>query len=291
MLKKQRNFLRLRHAKAHGDGTLKNPLFSKPVQSKWLTIATIVLTIVGVITALIGVTYIPFLCITKVDITGAATLNADDISRTAWNAVDNVPIPLVNKRSILFSPTNRVTNALQSTFALESLMVNRSGQTIAVDIREKVTTLALRTKERTTFLDLSGVYIRDATAEESHAIDVLIGSAEQKEGEVLTPLQSEMPVILDTQNDAEPKLTTASTIAIIALEKNLIAMGITPKTYSIDGLAAPWTKVDTSQYDIYFDLTRSIDDQIRMLAATLSQNTVTPSQYVDVRFGAYVYVK
>jgi hypothetical protein len=135
------------------------------------------------------------------------------------------------------------------------------------------------------------VYIRDATAEESHAIDVLIGSAEQKEGEVLTPLQSEMPVILDTQNDAEPKLTTASTIAIIALEKNLIAMGITPKTYSIDGLAAPWTKVDTSQYDIYFDLTRSIDDQIRMLAATLSQNTVTPSQYVDVRFGAYVYVK
>ena len=211
--------------------------------------------------------------------------------QASWNAVDNVPLPLVNKRSIIFSPTQRVRNALQSHFALETLTITRNGQNIHIEITEKVTTLALRTKEKTAFLDLSGAYIRDATAEESRAIDVLIGSAEPTEGEVLTPIQTEMPVILNTQNDSDPKLPTASTTAIIALEKSLNNMGIQPKTYSIDGLAAPWTKVDTSQYDIYFDLTRPVDDQIRMLAATLSQNTVTPTEYVDVRFGAYVYVK
>lgn len=291
MLKKQRNFLRLRHAKAHDDGTLKNPLFSKPTQSKWLTAATIVLALVGVVTAIIGVTYIPFLSVTSINLAGTAILSTDEMVQTAWSAVDAVPLPLVNKRSILFSPTQRVRNALESHFALETLTVTRSGQNIHIEIKEKVTTLALRTKEKTSFLDLSGAYIRDATAEESRAIDVLIGSAEPKEGEVLTPIQTEMPVILNTQNDADPKLASASTTAILALEKALTAMGIQPKTYSIDGLAAPWTKVDTNQYDIFFDLTRSIDDQVRMLAATLGQNTVTPTEYVDVRFGAYVYVK
>lgn len=291
MLKKQRNFLRLRHAKAHDDGALKNPLFSKPTQSKWLTAATIVLALVGVVTATIGVTYIPFLSVTSVNLTGAAILNTNEMVQTSWTAVDNVPLPLVNKRSIIFSPTQRVRNALQSHFALETLTVTRTGQNIHIEIKEKVTTLALRTKEKTSFLDLSGAYIRDATAEESRAIDVLIGSAEPTEGEALTPIQTEMPVILNTQNDADPKLPIASTTAILTLEKALIAMGIQPKTYSIDGLAAPWTKVDTDRYDIFFDLTRSIDDQVRMLAATLNQNTVTPTEYVDVRFGAYVYVK
>lgn len=291
MLKKQRNFLRLRHAKAHDDGTLKNPLFCKPTQSKWLTAATILLAAIGVITAIIGVTYIPFLSVTSINLTGTAILSTDEMVQTAWSAVDAVPLPLANKRSILFSPTQRVRNALESHFALETLTVTRSGQNIHIEIKEKVTTLALRTKEKTSFLDLSGAYIRDATAEESRAIDVLIGSAEPKEGEALTPIQTEMPVILNTQNDADPKLASASTTAILALEKALTAMGIQPKTYSIDGLAAPWTKVDTNQYDIFFDLTRSIDDQVRMLAATLSQNTVTPTEYVDVRFGAYVYVK
>lgn len=291
MLKKQRNFLRLRHAKAHDDGTLKNPLFSKPTQSKWLTAATIVLAIIGVLTAIIGITYIPFLSVTSIDLTGTTILKSGDIIQTAWSAVDAVPLPLVNKRSILFSPVQRVNNTLQSHFALESLTVNRTGQNIHIEIKEKVTTLALRTKEKTAFLDLSGAYIRDATAEESRAIDVLIGSAEPTEGETLVPIQAEMPVILNTQNDADPKLPATSTTAILALEKALIGMGIQPKTYSIDGLAAPWTKVDTNQYDIYFDLTRPVDDQVRMLAATLNQNTVTPTEYVDVRFGAYVYVK
>lgn len=291
MLKKQRNFLRLRHAKAHDDGTLKNPLFSKPTQSKWLTAATIVLACIGIVTAIIGVTYIPFLNVTSIDITGATILNTDEMMQTAWTAVDDVSLPLVDKRSILFSPVQRIKSSLQSHFALDELAVTRSGQNIHIEIKEKVTTLALRTKEKTAFLDLSGVYIRDATAEESRAIDELIGSAEPKEGESLPPIQAEMPVILDTQNDADPKLSASSTTAILALEKSLLGMGIQPKTYSIDGLAAPWTKVDTNQYDIYFDLTRPIEDQVRMLTATLSQSTVTPKEYVDVRFGAYVYVK
>lgn len=291
MLKKQRNFLRLRHAKAHDDGALKNPLFNKPTRSKWFTAATIVLVAIGVIATIVGITYIPFLSVTNIELAGAAVLNTDDLIQTAWKAVDGVPLPLVNKRSILFHPTQRVTKALQANFALDTLNINRSGGTIHIDIKEKVTTLALRTKEKTAFLDLSGAYIRDATAEESRAIDVTIGSADLKENETLVPLQTEMPVILDTQNDSDPRLPATSTTAILALEKALIAMGIQPKTYSIDGLAAPWTKVDTNQYDIFFDLTRSIDDQIRMLAATLNQNTVTPKEYVDVRFGAYVYVK
>lgn len=291
MLKKQRNFLRLRHAKAHDVGTLKNPLFSKPAQSKWLTAATIALAMVGVVTALIGVTYIPFFSVTSINLTGAAILNTNEMVLIGWNAVDDVPLPLVNKRSIIFSPAKRVRDTLESRFALEAITVTRNGQSIHIEIKEKVTTLALRTKEKTSFLDLSGVYIRDASTEESRAIDVLIGSAEPAEGEILTPIQTEMPIILNKQNDADTKLTVASTTAILALEKALTAMSIHPKTYSIDGLAAPWTKVDTDQYDIFFDLTRSIDDQVRMLAATLNQNTVTPKEYVDVRFGAYVYVK
>lgn len=291
MLKKQRNFLRLRHAKAHDDGTLKNPLFSKPAQSKWLTVATIVLALVGVVTAMIGVTYIPFFSVTNIHLTGNTVLSTNEMVQTAWGAVDAVPLPLVHKRSIFFNPTQRVRSALESHFSLETLTVTRNGQDIHIEIKEKITTLALRSKEKTAFLDLSGTYIRDATAEESRAIDVLIGSAEPREGETLVPIQSEMPVILNTQNDADPQLPPTSTTAILALEKALTAMGIQPTTYSIDGLAAPWTKVDTMQYDIYFDLTRSVDDQIRMLAATLNQNTVTPTEYVDVRFGAYVYVK
>ncbi len=290
MLKK-RNFLWIKHAKAHVDGALKNPLFIKPIKSKWRNILIIIGAIIVLVTSAIGVTYLPMFQVESMVINGASTLKVDDLSRVAWDALRQNPLPFVNETNFFLGARERITTALNNHFTLQSMSMVRSGNLVTITIQEKVMTIALRTKEKTAFLDLAGKYIRDATADESHAIDVAIGTAQPAESENLAPLQPNMPIIINTQNEATTELSTSTANQIMYFSDKLNEQGIHPLTFTIDGLNAPDAKIHTDKFDILVDLNSSVDDQIRSLNAVLSQHTVIPSSYIDIRFGAYVYIK
>ncbi|MEK7632331.1 MAG: hypothetical protein AAB473_00890 [Patescibacteria group bacterium] len=293
MLKKQRDFLRIRHAKEYIDGVRKNPFFFKAPPKRWLMIGAGALIMAAGITAAVGITYIPMFHLTEITVSGTTVLNPDDIHNAIQDIVTNHGYPLVDRKNVYLIKTSAIEARLMQTFPLDSVSVTRNGTVLEATVKEKITTVVLRTKEKTIFLGLDGAYVRDATAEESHAIDIRIGSAFVAEGETPVPLQADMPIILDTQNDPATSLSVESISHVLDIVALLKQRGTAVVTFTFDGATALFTRVNTDQsYDLFFDLNHPVDTQIATLAAIVNTpGFSTPSEYVDLRFGAYVYVK
>lgn len=291
---KQRNFLRLRHAKAHGDGTLKNPLFFRAPQKHWARILKIVLTVAAFVSGLIGLTYLPAFALQSITIQGTHTIDPAVIESFVRETVQSKHLPLCAKTNVYTVRTTAIENEILSHFSVDAVTVSRQGSSLLVSVKEKVTTIALRTKEKTVMLDLAGTYVRDATAEESRAIDLRIGTAAAQAEETIAPLQADMPIVLDTENDAVTALSEDAARSLLQISDHIGIAGLHPISYTIEGLNAPFVRVDTdASYDVYFDLfARPIEEQIRALQAIVGQNGFTaPKEYIDLRFGAYVYMK
>lgn len=294
MLKKQRNFLRLRHAKAHDDGTLKNPLFLKIKTPRWRIGAMIVGSIVIIVAGAIGITHIPFLQLETVTINGTVTLDAQVMEQSIREHIAQKRLPFCSFTNVYFTKLNTLEDALMTQFPLQSVSVVRQGQSLEVLVKEKVTTIALRTKEKTAMLDVTGTYVRDATFEESRAIDIRIGTATAAPDELIITLQPDMPIVMNTQNDSITTLSTASTTALIALAQQLPLNGMHALAFYVDGLDAPFVRIDTTEtYDIYADIAlRTVEEQMTALHAIVTaEGFVPPKEYIDLRFGAYVYTK
>lgn len=293
MLTKQRNFLRLRHAKEHHEGVRKNPLFLKVPPKKWLVLSGIILGISLLIGGSIGATYLPWFVLEGVTVTGTTTLDPNTISSDVLSNLSAVGYPLFAKDNVFLIRKDAVMNNLLTHFSLESVTVKREGKRLTIAVKEKVMTVALRTKEKTMFLNLDGSFARDATPEESHAIDVRLGAIAPAENEVLAPLQPNMPIIIDTQTDPATTLPLETVTHILAIVSTLETHAVMVKTFSIDGANALFTRVDTTQpFDLFFDLNTPISTQIDTLTTIQSKpNTPKPTEYIDLRFGAYVYVK
>ncbi|MFI3158114.1 MAG: hypothetical protein QX199_18355 [Methylococcaceae bacterium] len=293
MLKKQRNFLRLRHAKEHDEGIRKNPLFLKVPPKKWLIIAGFVLSIALIIGGIIGVTYLPWFVLEGVTVTGTTTLDPNTISSDVLSNLSAVGYPFLAKDNVFLIRQNEVTKNLLAHFSFESVVVKREGRQLTIVVKEKVMTVALRTQEKTMFLNLDGSFARDATPEESHAIDVRLGAVAQAPDEILTPLQPNMPIVIDTQTDPATTLPVETVDHVIAIVSALEARAVMVKTFSIDGAHALFTRVDTTQpFDLFFDLSTPVSTQIDTLTTIQSKpEAPKPTEYIDLRFGAYVYVK
>lgn len=294
MLKKQRNFLRLRHAKAHDDGTLKNPLFLKMKTPKWRVGATIVGIVLVTIAGGIGITHIPVLQLEAVTIQGVVTLDAAEIEQAVREYIAEKRLPFCSSTNVYFTRRDALEAYMMTRFPLQSIAVTQHGQSLEVSVTEKMTTVALRTKEKTAMLDVAGAYVRDATFEESRAIDIRIGTATAAPDELVITLQPDMPIIMNTQNDSVTALSSASTAAFIALAQQLPLNGMHARAFYLDGLDAPFVRIDTTEgYDVYVDIgLRTVDEQMEALHAIVTADGFTPpSEYIDVRFGAYVYTK
>jgi hypothetical protein len=294
MVKTQRNFLRLRHAKAHDDGTLKNPLFLKIKTPRWRIGAAVVGGIVAFTAACIGATYIPVLQLQTVAVHGTITLSPEDIEHVVRNHIASARLPLCSRTNVYFTRLASLEDDVMTRFPLQSVTITRQGQMLDIALLEKVTTIALRTKEKTVMLDVTGAYVRDATAEESRAIDIRIGSATPAPDELIITLQPDMPIIMNAHNDSITALSASSTAVFIALAQQLPINGMHATAFYIDGLDAPFVRIDTTEgYDLYVDIgLRTVEEQMKALHTIVTaEGFVPPSKYIDLRFGAYVYMK
>ena len=68
---------------------------------------------------------------------------------------------------------------------------------------------------------------------------------------------------------------------------------IHPKTYGVEAPGSPWMRVDTDMaYDLLFDGTKDVEEQIETLRSVLQDNEGLEAQeYIDLRFGNRIFVK
>lgn len=294
MVKLGRDFLRLRHAKAHDDGTLKNPLFIKPKKPLWIFWAFFSAGILATIGLFIGLTHLPMFQVHSITINGVVTLNQNHLQDIARESLHRSWCIGCSKTNLYLPNKATITEALLNSGGIEQVEVTRQNQELIINLEEKITTIALRTKEKTAMLDVDGKYVRDATTEESRAIDLRLGTAVAQDQEAIFPLQTDMPIIINTQNETTTEFSALLAERFLELSDELPRAGFHAISYSVDGLAAPFVRINTTaNFDLLVDLyQRTVDEQIDSLQAIISdEKYVEPKEYIDLRFGAYVYFK
>ena len=248
----------------------------------------------AIIAAGIGITHIPALQLSTVAAHGTVTLDSQQIEQTIREYIARKRLPLCSSTNVYLTHMNALETYVMTQFPLQSVSITRQGQSLNVALVEKVTTVALRTKEKTAMLDVTGAYVRDATFEESRAIDIRVGNATAASDELVATLQPDMPVVINTQSESITALSASSTTAFIALAEQLPINGIHALAFYLDGLNAPFVRIDTAEgYDVYVDIgLRTIEEQMQVLHAVVSADDfAVPDEYLDLRFGAYVYKK
>lgn len=293
MIKKQRDFLRLRHAKQYDEGTRKNPFFFKAPPKRMLVAIVLALCGIAISVLAIGFTHLPWFQLSSVSISGVITLDSTALEQTVRSTIDHRKLPFISKHFIPILPRNRVRTALLDAFPLADVFLEVHGTALTITVTERVTNVVWRNSERTTFFNLSGEYVRDATPEESRVIDIRQGlvPAPSEPEPIIVP--HDMPVIVNTNNDNAESLSTELIAHIMSTQKQLAEQGILTQYVLMDGVRAPWARwVTDQQYDLLFDLARDSATQIAALrSVTGAPGFIPPDEYIDLRFGAYVYMK
>src|SRR3989338_1223041 len=100
MLKKQRDFLRLRHAKEYIDGVRKNPFFFKAPPKQWIMIGAGALMMAALIAGTIGLTYLPMFRLTSISVSGTTIINPEEIQKSIEYTIANHGYPLIARDNI-----------------------------------------------------------------------------------------------------------------------------------------------------------------------------------------------
>ena len=291
---KHRNFLRAWHAKQYDGRPRKNPFF--PDRESIPRFKVLVFMIGGGALLVGGISlfiFAPIMSVQAVTIQGLTTI--------APSEVEQVVHEQRAKRRWFIAPQNNaylldkeaIAMTLEQRFQFESLSVERKGREVIISAKERILEVALQSGGKTFFLGIDGTLVREASPEESRALDVRLGKITLGEGESLPHLQPTMPILIDLSASEHPVLSSDRVHDVLDLNERLLARNITPSTYTFTNFNEPWTRVQSTQsYAILIDITQNLTTQLELLDVILHQTTdPIPYEYIDVRFGDHVYVK
>ncbi len=291
--KKQRDFLRLRHAKQYDNGTRKNPLFFKAPPKRILLASIIVGSIVLILALCIGFTHLPWFQLTGITIQGGETLSSDTLQQTTQRAIHDRRIPFVSQTFTPMISHGRIRDALMTEFPLDDVRIDTQGNALIITVTERVMHVVWRNAERTMLFNLSGEYVRDATPEELIDVDARHHQSSTDPAHKPVHISDDMPIIVNTNNESAESLPAELVTVILDIQARLRAQGIHTTLVQMDGVRSPWARLITNQpYALLFDLTRDPEAQmIALQSVTGATGFVAPNEYIDLRFGAYVYMK
>lgn len=255
-----------------------NPYFSNEKRIlpwKYILIATLILFFISTVGAL--VLSHPIFEIRDVRVVGAKNTLRDDIEF-------QINSYLRLRRMLFFRNSNqflfnekKLHNQLLNELSLASVDINELGTAIEITIQERTSNLLWMTGGHTYVVDLEGIVVRES-----------IGSIP---GDPL-------PLFVD-QNDIEVNigsvvLTRDEIYSIFDFHKRIGELGVEFTQTKINRVAGKWMSLVTSDgYEIYFDASGDIQQQISILKTLFDQRIIDPSvvEYVDLRFGEQVYYK
>lgn len=281
------------HAR-HG-AELRNPLFPhKDLPAKQKIARILALAFVGGAAILALLIYGPVLGIAGVRIEGLMTIAAADVESLVTEQRGTRRLLILPQNNVVVFDTAKLASTLHQSYALETVDVARDGRLIVITAKEKVLHVAVRDARRTFFVGRDGNVIREATAEESKAVDVRLGLAQPQDGETLPVFQPGMPVIrVPDVADGQPVIMAAERVeTVIHLVERLFAMRIKPLLMTFARNEDPWITVRTEAgYDVLVDITEPLEGQLQSLKAVLDNGEGVSYEYIDVRFGEHIFVK
>lgn len=292
---KHRNFLHKWHAKNAEGNPLRNPLFPHRACSTRRKL----ITVIGAGTLFIGglfalVMLLPFFQVSGVVIEGLTSISRDDVTHAVDERLSSKSLFVLPGRHRLLIDEDDIARILSEQFLFKSVNVTYDGKTMVIFVEERVLEIALRSADKTYFLTLEGAISREASVEESLALDVRLGKTAAPEGVTLPSLQPTMPIIQLGQLDVTETLGLDRRIVsgVIAVDEGLRAIDVLPISHEVIRLSDRWITTHTQAgYDVMIDVTKDIADQLETLKTILGSRDDARYEYIDVRFGEHVFVK
>ncbi len=298
---KKRNFLKSQSAKAYKKRSYKNPYFKK---QKKISIWQIILAIfvIAILSSLIIWFFIfsKFAQFKTITVEGLTTIPNSFIEDVVRDQMNEKRFNIFKQNSKYFFNIKSLKTKLLKKYDFEYLEIDANRTNIDIIASEKISEIIWKSADKLVFVDMNGVFIRDLHDYEIAQIysRLSIPTAYIYTGEEALPLQPTMPIIEDLSQkkiDGLNKILTSVNPNIVNdFDKALRRLDITPTLYQVDSPNSAWLRAKTSNtFDILFDGSREVEQQITVLETVLSENgnSLNEISYIDIRFGNHVYIK
>lgn len=181
-----------------------------------------------------------------------------------------------NSNQFLFD-SEKLKKQLLNEFSATSINIKKSGTTIDISIQERTSNLLWITGGHTYVVDLEGIIVREFSDSISN---------------------EPLPLFFDKNNikvDVGSSVLTRDEInSIFDFHKRIGELGVVFTKTNVNRVAGKWMSLSTLDgYEIYFDATGDIQDQVSNLKTLIEQRLIdtTNIEYIDLRFGEQVYYK
>lgn len=240
----------------------------------------------------------PVFLISNVRIEGSETVNPKDVRNIAENYLSSGAWLIFKKNNRFLFSEQELQKEMEKNYAFSSLQIKREGHTLAIILKEKVSSFLWLSAGDSFLLDETGLVIRATTPEETSAImnpPILQGPT--KEGGLI-PESIKILVFKDLAN--EPAVV-GKTVLLENEVKNVRVFfdamqtaGISLESFELNRNVGSWLKAITRNgYSILFDPNGDVlkqADNVLLLFREQIKDTVA-LEYIDVRFGDHVYYK
>ncbi len=322
-MRKRRKFLSRKKYHGYHKKNFRNPFFSTQIRKTPSRLKKIYkyLLIGGTVLILYILFFSPLFKINKIEINGTQMINPQDIQSVAIEQLNKKRLILFPQDNFFFLSKGQLEERINTKYALKNLELKKRRKKLIINIEEKVSGIVWVTGEQYFFADLEGTIIREIPTDELdtilayiypdryqiNSLDIVTESDEpttevdidSASGEPETKLSYHLPICIN--EDATP-VSVGSEILSNDMINSIILLGdklavnteFDVNHFSFQSASSFWLKVLTEQgIDLYFDTTRSIDDQITNLITVVDQNidNLSAIQYIDLRFEDKVYYK
>ncbi|MBI4598747.1 hypothetical protein HY734_00950 [Candidatus Uhrbacteria bacterium] len=300
-VRKRRNHARRVHLSRYRARSFQNPYFSNRLPSHWRTLSLTAAGIgLGVMVALTSFLLTsPRFLLTSVRIEGTQTIRPQAIRSVVEEYLNKDRWLFFKARHRLLFQTTALDAELRKQFVFEQVEIALKPPEVVVSVAEKTAVSLWSSGEHTYLLDARGIALREVSLDERTELlspPPLYGPfrAGQDTSAGTLPLvacedTSAQPVAIG--DELLPEVRLAS---IRQFVERLKTLGISVERCATDPRIGTWmTAFTEAGYAVLFDPALPIDSQADNLAVVLRERVPDPSrlQYVDVRFGDYVYYK
>jgi len=261
----------------------ENPYFHHTQKIPWKGISAGVASLIAVLVLTVFLFSHSALTIQDVVIDGLEYIERSTFETEVTDYLDQRALLFFRRSNQFLFSMEDLQNKLEQDFTFTSLSISQSGKVLSITVQERTSNLVWATDtDKEYIVDLDGIIVRPF----------------KREVDEDAQLALRLPVFYDTNEVpvviGDPVLTPEEIISVFRFHEILGAQGIGFTSTRVNRLTGGWMSIVTKTgYEIYFDVTGDIEAQGESLKTVLASQVEDPDdlEYIDLRFGEYVYFK
>lgn len=290
------NYRQRRYRKKSSLGRLRNPLFSKPSWQQYIIerLGTFtLLTILVVLLFIYILFYSPIFQITNIEISGPDQKVALEINEkfVRWQ-LEQRRLLIFRQHNILLFDTDWLIENIELKYSFATLKINKNlPHTLKIEFLKNSPKLIWQTNNNYYYIGENGIIASHTNSiSENSSVPIIIEKSESADEDEKVDLNPSKTLSPGDELFTQDRMNAIS--AVIDEMETVKDFAVTGYSLS-HPLSTKFIILTDQSYAIYFDISKSIPNQIEKLVQVLATKIKeqTPQSYIDLRIGDRVYIK